>query len=84
MAMFGLGYRKPLVGTGWAISLLCMNELGNSLSAMYGLHYSVWTAREIAPVLTKGFLQPSPNMAMLLLSLLMVLQLENNTVKTSI
>jgi len=66
MAIFGLGCRKPLVGTGWAISLLCMNGLGNSLSAMYGLHYSVWTAREIAHLVpTKGFQQPSPNMAML-------------------
>jgi len=40
MAASGLGCRKPLVGTGWAISLLLyMNMLRNSLLALWGLHF---------------------------------------------
>jgi len=31
MAASGHDYRKALVGTGWAISLVCMNRLKNRL-----------------------------------------------------
>jgi len=37
MAASGLGCRKPLVGTGWAISLLlCMNGLREQSSDLVG------------------------------------------------
>ena len=35
--IFGLGYRKALMGTGWAISLLlCMNQLRKQPSGLVG------------------------------------------------
>jgi len=36
-AAFGLGYKKALMGTGWAISLLlCMNQLRKQPSGLVG------------------------------------------------
>jgi len=36
MAASGLSYRKPLVSTGWAISLLCTNGLRRRSSSHVG------------------------------------------------
>ena len=40
MAASGLGCRKALVGTGWAISLLCMNGLRKQTSGLVGASIS--------------------------------------------
>ena len=40
MAASGLDCRKALVGTGWAISLLCMNGLRKQTSGLVGASIS--------------------------------------------